>query len=188
MKFLDRVLQRWRIEKARPYISSGARVLDVGCADGALFRVLDSQIGEGVGMDTNLGQPVRLGKIRLVPGRFPRDLGDVGSFDVITMLAVFEHVPPEEHKTVAQACANLLRPGGRLILTVPSPRVDRILAGLKLAHLIDGMSIEQHYGFDVRATPAIFSGQGFRLIKHETFQLGLNNLFLFRKAGEERAI
>jgi len=188
MKFLDRVLQRWRIEKARPYISNGARVLDIGCADGALFRVLDSQIGEGVGMDANLGQPVRLGKSKFVPGRFPRDLGDVGNFDVVTMLAVLEHVPPQEHAIIAQACANLLRPTGRLILTVPSPDVDRILAGLKFAHLIDGMSIEQHYGFDVRTTAAIFSAQGFQLIKQERFQLGLNNLFLFRKPGEERAI
>ena len=139
-------------------------------------------------MDVNLAQPVRLGKIQLVPGRFPHDLGEVGTFDVVTMLAVLEHVPPDEHTIIAQACANLLRPAGRLILTVPSPAVDRILAGLKFAHLIDGMSIEQHYGFDVRATPAIFTAQGFQLIKHERFQLGLNNLFVFRKSVEERLI
>ena len=139
-------------------------------------------------MDANLAQPVRLGKIQLIPGQFPRDLGDVGSFDVVTMLSVFEHIPPDEHRTVAEACANLLRPAGRLILTVPSPGVDRILAGLKFAHLIDGMSIEQHYGFDVRTTPAIFTAQGFKLIKHERFQLGLNNLFVFRKSVEERPI
>ncbi|MEO8429348.1 MAG: methyltransferase domain-containing protein [Verrucomicrobiota bacterium] len=188
MKLLDRVLQRWRIEKARPYISGGARVLDIGCADGALFRVLDSRIVEGVGMDANLGQPVRLGKIQLVPGRFPRDLGDVGNFDVVTMLAVLEHVPPGEHAIIAKACARLLRSAGRLILTVPSPNVDRILGGLKFVHLIDGMSIEQHYGFDVRTTPAIFTAEGFQLIKHKRFQFGLNNLFLFRKAGEEKSI
>lgn len=44
MKTVDRIIQYLRIHKARPYIAHGARVLDIVCADGALFRHFKSSI------------------------------------------------------------------------------------------------------------------------------------------------
>jgi hypothetical protein len=49
--------------------------------------------------------------------------------------------------------------------------------------LVDGMAFEEHYGFDVRTTPAVFTPHGFALIVRRRFQLGLNNLFVFRRVG-----
>ena len=49
--------------------------------------------------------------------------------------------------------------------------------------LIDGMSLEEHHGFDSRQTPAIFSAAGLQLLKKPKFQLGLNNLFVFRRGN-----
>jgi 2-polyprenyl-3-methyl-5-hydroxy-6-metoxy-1,4-benzoquinol methylase len=69
MKALDRFLQRWRIAKTGPYIANGTRVLDVGCSDGALFRQLGSRIGEGVGIDPDLREPVELPGVHLLPGK-----------------------------------------------------------------------------------------------------------------------
>ena len=43
----DSVLQSWRIRKAAPYIPRRAHVLDIGCSDGALFRVLGDRIAAG---------------------------------------------------------------------------------------------------------------------------------------------
>jgi hypothetical protein len=54
MKAPDRLLQFWRFSKVHPYIPRGARVLDIGCADGALFRLIENKIHEGVGLDPAL--------------------------------------------------------------------------------------------------------------------------------------
>ena len=181
MKPLDRFLQRWRIVKAAPYIPAGARVLDIGCADGALFRRLRSRIREGVGIDPGVSGACGEGPYRLIAGRFPDDVPAGAPFDVITMLAVVEHIPLEQLPHVAQRCGALLTSGGRLILTVPSPLVDHLLDVLKRLHLLDGMELEEHTGFDVRQTPRFFSTGGLRLVVAKPFQLGPNHLFVFQK-------
>ena len=97
------------------------------------------------------------------------------------MLAVLEHVPSEEQAALARACFQCLVPAGLVALTVPSPAVDRILGALRCMRLIDGMALEQHYGFEPDQTIALFTGAGFRLVSHRRFELGLNNLFVFQK-------
>ena len=180
MKYLDRVLQRWRIAQARPYIENGSRVLDIGCADGSLFQQLGSRINEGIGVDPDLHENTAVGNVQLVKGFFPDAIRDARHFDVITMLAVLEHVPASACSKLAADCAAYLRPGGYLVITVPSPLVDHILNMLSALRLIDGMSLEQHHGFDVTQTPGIFIPAQFRLVRHSRFQLGLNNLFVFQ--------
>jgi len=181
MKAIDRLLQRWRISKVKPYVAPGSRLLDIGCADGELFRRISS-VGEGVGVDPDLAtRTAPLPNAVLVKGLFPRDLPDHRPFDVITLLAVIEHVPPEAQRALALECADHLKPGGHLVVTVPSPFVDYILAALKWLRLIHGMALEQHYGYDPGQTATLFAVGGLELIRARRFQLGLNNLFVFKK-------
>ena len=183
MKALDRLLQRWRIAVAASWIPAGARVLDVGCADGALFNLLRDRVAGGVGIDPDApGTRTRDG-VRLVRGLFPDDAPDE-RFGAITMLAVVEHLPASSYAAVGGAAARLLSDGGRLIVTVPEPVVDRIVELLQRLRLLEGMSLEEHHGFATGRTRAIFEPAGFRLVRHRRFQLGLNNLFVFeRRAG-----
>jgi SAM-dependent methyltransferase len=185
MRFIDRVLQRWRIDRARPFIAAGSCVLDIGSADGALFQHVRTLDERSMGIDPSLKAAVRVGGLPLLPGFFPRDMPAVAPFDVITLLAVLEHFPAAEYENLKRGCAQFLKPGGLLVLTVPSPQVDRILAGLKFLRLIDGMSLEEHHGFDAGQTTAILSGEDFRLQRHATFQLGLNHLFVFEKIRKQ---
>ncbi len=182
MKPLDRLLQRWRIAQAARFIPPGAYLLDIGCHDGALFRRLGSRLGGGVGIDplAPATVPGATG-FRLVRGVFPRDLPAGETFDVVTGLAVLEHVPAAEQAGFLAAVAACLRAGGVLLLTVPSPAVDTLLRGLRRVRLADGMSLEEHHGFDPNETPRLGAAAGLQLKRHQRFELGLNHLFVFRR-------
>jgi predicted SAM-dependent methyltransferase len=96
-------------------------------------------------------------------------------------LAVLEHIPTAQQSQLALNCHNYLLPKGRLIITVPSPQVDQILEILLKLKLIEGMSLEEHYGYKPEDTERIFAAPLFSLLHKEKFQLGLNNLFVFEK-------
>jgi 2-polyprenyl-3-methyl-5-hydroxy-6-metoxy-1,4-benzoquinol methylase len=182
MKLLDRFLRDRRIARVRQYIPTGAALLDVGCGDGALVRDLGDHISRAVGIDPDLAEPILGDRYQLLPGRFPDDLPVGNRFDSITMLAVLEHLPPDVQAHLADEFAVLLNPKGRVIITVPSPRVDNILHVLLRLHLIAGIQAHEHYGFKPEGTTELFPAPRYRLVRHARFQAGLNNLFVFEKA------
>jgi SAM-dependent methyltransferase len=150
-----------------------------------LFRKLGGRIRRGVGIEPTLRERIAADNYELLPGTFPGDAPTGMSFNVITMLAVLEHIPEAQHADVADSCARLLRPGGRAVITVPSPRVDRILRLLIQLRVVSGMAAHEHHGFEPEHTLGIFTAPRFRLLARKTFQLRLNNLFVFeRVAGD----
>ncbi len=182
MRLLDRLLQRWRIARASAWLPDGATVLDVGCADGALFRQL-RRLGPGLGVEPTLDAPRTVGRSELRPGLVPDAVPPGRTFDAVTMLAVLEHVPTMAQHSLAAACAALVRPGGLVVITVPAPAVDRVLAVLRFLRLVDGMSLEEHFGFEPDDVPRIFAAPSWELVRRQSFQLGLNNLFVFRRTS-----
>jgi len=68
MKFTDRVLQNWRIAKVRRHIGPGAKILDIGSAEGVLFQRLGPAVGAGsMGIDPTLKAPLTVNGLRLQP-------------------------------------------------------------------------------------------------------------------------
>ncbi|HEY6782353.1 MAG TPA: class I SAM-dependent methyltransferase [Candidatus Dormibacteraeota bacterium] len=176
----DSVLQLWRIRKAAPYIPRGAHVLDIGCSDGALFRVLGGRIASGVGIDT-APVPDDHGFFRFIQGYAPEALPKGDRYDVITMLAVLEHIPPDAQRDLAASCVLMLRPRGRIVCTVPSPKVDSLIHLGQRLRILEGMAEHEHDGFEPADTVRLFTEWGFALRRARRFQLGLNNLFVFAR-------
>lgn len=180
MKAVDRLLQSWRERKVRTWLPPGARVLDIGCHQGEFFERLGSAIQGSVGLDP-LASPRETPRYRILARTFTEPTGFPDrSFDAIILLATLEHI--REKAPLAREARRLLVLGGRLIITVPSPRVDDIVHTLVKLGLADGMSLEEHHGFKPEETAAIFQASGLQLECHELFQLGLNHLFVFRQA------
>jgi SAM-dependent methyltransferase len=182
VKLVDEIIRDARLAQAVRAIPPGARVLDVGCHDGALFRRLGPALREGVGLDPALRGPLTGERYRLRPGLFPADAPDEpGGFDVVTMLAVLEHLTPVEQKAAAEATHRLLAVGGVVIVTVPAPVVDQLLHWLTRLRVLDGMEAEQHHGFDPAEVTPLMEAVGLRLLRHRRFELGLNHLFVFER-------
>jgi SAM-dependent methyltransferase len=185
MKALDRFIQRWRMRQAMRFIPAGARLIDIGAHEGELFGALGARLGRGFGVEPLRQSAMVAPNFTIVPGLFPAVRPPDGGWDAVTMLAVLEHVPTQEQPALAAACHELLKPGGRVVITVPAKAVDHILAALRFLRLIDGMSLEEHYGFEPADTGRIFAAPLFRLVHHSRFQGGLNHLFVFERTGGE---
>jgi SAM-dependent methyltransferase len=101
----------------------GARVLEAGCGPGGNLAML-SEFGQldAFELDEDARQiaSARSG-IEVRSGALPGDIGYAPDwFDLIAALDVIEHI--EADLESVQALAKLLRPGARLIITVPAYR------------------------------------------------------------------
>lgn len=178
MNAADRLLQRWRFWVAAPWVPDGARVLDIGCHRGEFFRSEGARLGTSVGIDP-LAPDIDAGSWKLVPIEFSRNLPfDESSFDCILMLAFVEHLREPEY--LAQECRRLLANEGRVVLSIPSPIVDHALPWLIRLGILDGMEVDQHSGITATQILNLFTSADFAVEHLRRFQLGVNNLIVFR--------
>ena len=109
-------------------------LLDLGCGDGRFISELSREGTERRLMGVDYSErAIELAKA-LNPGLDYR-VADITSedleehqFDVVTLVEVIEHIPPDDLPRFVERAVSFLRPGGRLVLTVPhrnSPVSDK---------------------------------------------------------------
>lgn len=179
MKLVDKILQKMRLRAVAPYIKETDYVLDVGTDDGAFFRYFDKVAG--VGIDPHPKPGYISNKVIIIKDVFPSDALKKASFDAVVMLAVLEHIPQKKMNTISENCRSLLKTNGLVLITVPSKKVDFILRVLKKFKIVDAETLDQHYGFDIEKVDELFDSRYFKLLIKRKFQLGLNNLFVYKK-------
>ena len=184
MRRFDYFIQDWRYRKVEPYIPIGCRILDIGGFDGSFLSRLRDRIGEGVCIDPLIKEKNEE-KLKFIKFKFSNKLPFLdSSFDVVTMLAVYEHLGSSRELVTGEIFRGLKKQG-LVLLTVPSHLVDYIEKVFIAVGLADGMSIEEHDLFKSSDTKVIFEKFGFRLKLLSRFQLGLNNLFIFEKTEDK---
>ncbi|MFA5792105.1 MAG: class I SAM-dependent methyltransferase [Candidatus Paceibacterota bacterium] len=181
MTLIDRSLQNIRFSKVKKFVGPGSKILDVGCENGELYQYLGKNLKKYVGIDV---QAVRreVNDFNFINGSFPEDL-PIGNkeFDAVVMLAVVEHLDEKSLAKLNQTCHDILKQHGLLIMTIPSPVVDKILLMLRALKIVHAETLHEHHGFLPDNINNYILENDFDLICHEKFELGLNNLFVFQK-------
>jgi SAM-dependent methyltransferase len=125
------------------------RVLDIGCGEHPRF-LMSTTFAEKYGLDRLVdGQSDAArahGITRMqcdieIEERLPFD---DGFFDVVTMLAVFEHIEPERLVRLVAEIRRILAPGGIYILTTPAVWTDGLLRVFAKLHLVNPVLLAEH--------------------------------------------
>jgi ubiquinone/menaquinone biosynthesis C-methylase UbiE len=98
------------------------RWLDVGCGQGDLLRVGASRVGEACGCDPSAGMLTGCEGLDVRP---QPDLGKLPfpseSFNFVTAVCVYHHVPPDARVGLMREMARVLQPGGTACVIEHNP-------------------------------------------------------------------
>ncbi len=149
---LEAFLARQRTAQAHKLIGPNrheGRVLDIGCGSYPLFLV-STNFAEKYGLDrveVNLADDVRAQKITLIEhdltsGRTLPFSDDF--FDVVAMLAVFEHVDANLIQSLVDEVRRVLKPGGLYVMTTPSYWTEGLLKVLARLGMVSHEELDEH--------------------------------------------
>ncbi len=179
---LENFLAAQRVKAANALIPEGHRngkVLDVGCGTHPFF-LLNTEFFEKYGLDKvhlleAAHHAIEIKGFDIEEGAcipFPDEF-----FDVVTLLAVIEHIEPEKCVDVLKDIRRVLKPGGCCIITTPAFWTDGILWFLSRIRLLSAEEIDEHKGsFSRRRLHALFQEAGYRAegIKTGYFEAFMN--------------
>jgi len=169
-RFRCRALIAARMFRTYAANQDAVRIADFGAADGRAMaethRLLGASWSVGVEWADELirsAPPMPFG-CHLVQGDVtkPNRKVEAGTFDLVTALAVFEHV--KEPEKLAARAADALKPGGLLIATCPSGPWDRVSGAVGLH------KDEYHEGeFNKARFEAVARAGGLEPVRYERF-------------------
>jgi SAM-dependent methyltransferase len=178
---IEPILQEWRIRQVLPHILYGGIHLDIGCdLPPVLINRVKARMKRCIGIDV-AAKPGAYENIEIMNADIQKKIPlPSQAVDVITMLAVLEHLHYPE-KVMAE-CYRLLKPGGSVLLTVPTPANKPLLELLATLRLVRPDMIKQHkHYFTHTELSRLFSRVGFSQITVSSFEWGLNTLLTATK-------
>lgn len=140
-----------------------AAVLDLGCGyDAGLLRQLAPHVTRLVGVDLRVSAAAKaLPGSLFLEQRIDEALAalDEGAFDLVTMMSVLEHL--EDGPATLAGCHRVLRPGGTLIVHVPTWQGKPVLEWFAFRRGVATEGINDHrmyYGVRDLWPPLIAAG------------------------------
>jgi SAM-dependent methyltransferase len=160
-------LEDWRLSKVLPLVRG--RLLDLACGYNNLVRAH----GDGVGVDVYPWPGVDV--VVEDAARLPFD---DRSFDTVSVIAALNHIP--NRAATLRELRRLVRPGGVFLATMIGPLTGRV-AHFLFRHdeeVRGGMIEGEVDGIAPREMRSLITDAGFALVREQTFQLGLNRLYV----------
>ncbi|MBU0744992.1 MAG: class I SAM-dependent methyltransferase [Gammaproteobacteria bacterium] len=175
---IDRLLRKFRTNLVIPHITSNTLLCDIGCgANPTLLKQLsNTTINKSVGLDllvpNNSFNNIELRKADFTQLPLPIKNGE---FDLITMLAVLEHL--DNYNEIINECFRGLKPRGKLLLTTPAPISKPLLELLANLRIISYTAIYDHKKyFNKHEIFDLLQNHGFTDIKVKSVAWGLNTV------------
>jgi len=163
--FLHHQLAQKRIASLLGKIDRKTRVLDAGCGDGFFLNLLLQMGFKNIrGIDAGRSMVERC-RERGLPAeqKSLEEFTDAGGFDLILLIEVLEHL--RDPGAAIEKIKSLLRPGGKLLLTVPvcdslRKRYHRFRYGVtKLEQVVDWDETHLH-AFSAREIKQLLASRG----------------------------
>jgi 2-polyprenyl-3-methyl-5-hydroxy-6-metoxy-1,4-benzoquinol methylase len=183
---LEPILRKMRLKQVLPYLRQypNCALLDIGCGwEAKLLRSVEPYIASGIGVDFK-APAISTEKIKTLSLTLQDRLPfEDQQFDFITMLAVMEHL--ENDEAILKECARLLKPGGGLLITVPSWYAKPVLEFLSFRlNFINPSEIRDHKRYyNKEDLVALVSREDtLHLQNHSYFQWRFNNLLFCRSS------
>ncbi|MFH1710375.1 MAG: class I SAM-dependent methyltransferase [bacterium] len=183
---MDFFIQDKRIALIEKFIPQNSYMLDIGCGyyPKNLIR-LERKIKKGIGIDMDVPETAPSNKVSFIKYNIEKALPFPDKeFDCVTILAVLEHM--EYPKEVIKECFRVLKPGGKIIITVPSNYSKPFLVTLAGIGLISKEEIYSHkHYFSKREIEKMLFDAGFNKTISKSYNLLMNLLFVFEKGSGE---
>ena len=185
-QILEPILRNFRIKRILPYLHKykNCNLLDIGCGWNAKFLCdISLYISYGTGIDFKAPPQSALPpNIKTISSPLFKELPfESNSFDVVTMMAVLEHL---EYPTELLAeTRRVLKPGGIFLGTVPSNAAKPVLEFMAFRlGIVNPDEIRDHKRYyNCSSLTVCLQQAGFQNIQHRYFQLGMNNFFYAEK-------
>ena len=135
--------QNWpEIEELIKYVRKGDKILDLGCGNGRLYKILKNKKIEYTGVDISK-KLIEIAKKELSDQESTQPKFFVGDalnlllknheFDIIFAIALLHHIPTQRLQLkVLRNCFKILKKNGLIILTVWNLRQPRLLLKYKI--------------------------------------------------------
>ncbi len=161
-----------RIRKVKGFIKG--KFLDIGCERGDLAAHF-----HGFGLDRNpKGPKGRAVQFTIKDSHLPYRSD---SFDTVTMIALIEHMDNIDFNL--REIHRILNSKGQLIITTPSPKAKKMIKLLSFfPFILDPSGIDHKSYFSKEDLSRLFGDNGFEIVCYKTFQFGMNQIMVARKA------
>lgn len=183
---LETYLAKKRAAKANSLIPRGhrsGRLLDIGCGSFPFF-LMNTEFSEKYGLDQVVQEGVMVQFAEWGITLAHQDMEhnaklpfDDDHFEVVTMLAVFEHIEPSDLAKLLKEVRRVLKPGGVYVMTTPAWWTDWLLRLLSTVRLVSPHEIEEHKdAYSHEKISELLEDAGFHRDKISLgyFELGMN--------------
>ena len=184
MALFSNMLTDWRHKMIVPYVMG--RVLDIGCGNALMLQKYHQNIDRYVGVEFSPGRILRLAEQFPEANFISRDLDRQPlalneKFDTILLIVVIEHI--WNQKFLFEQIVDLLAPGGKIIITTPTPFGNDAIHPLGAAMGIFAQSaVEDHIViYNRRRFRNLAREFNLRLLKYGRCQCFSNQLVVLEK-------